>query len=89
MDLIKQIWFLSFGVKKRNVTSLVSNLIIWIVAAVVAGLILWLATALTGWIPVVGTVIGIIVGIIGGLIELYSIIGIVLSVLVFLDVLKS
>ena len=89
MDLLKKIWFYSFKVEKKNVSSLVVNLIVWVVAAFVAGIVLWLATALTGWIPVIGWLIGVIVGIVGGAVELYSLIGIVLSILVFLDVLKD
>lgn len=89
MELLKKIWFYSFKVEKKNVSSLVVNLIVWIVAAFAAGVVLWLATALTGWIPVIGGLIGLVVGIVGGAIELYSIIGIVLSVLVFLDILKD
>lgn len=89
MDILKKIWFYSFKVEKKNVSSLVVNLIVWVVAAFVAGIVLWLATALTGWIPVVGWLIGVIVGIVGGVVELYSVIGIALSILVFLDVLKD
>ena len=89
MDILKKIWFYSFKVEKKNVSSLVVNLIVWVVAAFAAGIVLWLATALTGWIPVVGWLIGVIVGIAGGVVELYSVIGIVLSILVFLDVLKD
>ena len=88
MDLIKNIWFFSFKVEKKNVSSLVVNLIVWVVAAVLAGLVLWLAAALTGWIPLIGGLIGGIVGFIGGVIEIYSVIGIVLSVLKFLDIVK-
>ena len=88
MDLIKNIWFFSFKVEKKNATSLVVNLIVWVVAAVLAGLVLWLATALTGWIPLIGGLIGGIVGFVGGVIEIYSVIGIVLSVLKFLDIVK-
>lgn len=89
MDKLKTIWFHSFKVEKKNITSLVVNLIIWIIAAFVAGAVLWLASALTGWIPLIGGLIGLIVRIIGGAVELYSLIGIVLSVLVFADVLKD
>ena len=89
MDLIKKIWFHSFKVEKKNVASLVVNLIIWVIATVLAGLVLWLAAALTGWIPFIGGLIGAIVGLIGGVIEIYSVVGIVLSVLNFLDALKS
>ena len=89
MDLVKKIWFYSFKVEKKNVSSLVVNLIVWIVAAFAAGIVLWLATALTGWIPVIGGLIGALVGIIGSVVELYSVIGIVLSILVFLDIIKD
>ncbi len=89
MDLLKKIWAFSFTVKKKDVTSLVVNLIIWIVAAAIAGLVLWLATAITGWIPVVGWLVGILVGIIGTVVEIYSLVGIVLSILNFCDVLKD
>lgn len=89
MDMLKKIWFYSFKVEKKNATSLVINLIVWVVAAFIAGIVLWLASALTGWIPVIGGLIGIIVGIVGGVVELYTLIGIVLSILVFVDVLKD
>lgn len=89
MELLKKIWFYSFKVEKKNVSSLVVNLIVWVVAAFVAGIVLWLATVLTGWIPVVGWLIAVIAGIVGGAVELYSVIGIILSILVFFDVLKD
>lgn len=89
MDMLKKIWFYSFKVEKKNVSSLVVNIIVWVVAAFLAGVVLWLASALTGWIPLVGGLIGLIIGIVGGAVELYSLIGIVLSVLVFVDVLKD
>ena len=89
MDMLKKIWFYSFKVEKKNISSLVVNIIVWVVAAFIAGIVLWLASALTGWIPLVGGLIGIIVGILGGAVELYSLIGIVLSILVFADILKD
>ncbi|MBE6651459.1 MAG: hypothetical protein E7613_09135 [Ruminococcaceae bacterium] len=89
MDIVKKVWAYSFKVEKGNASSLVVNLIVWVVAAFLAGLVLWLATAITGWIPVIGALVGIIVGLVGGIIELYSLIGIVLSVLVFVDVIKE
>ena len=89
MDILKKIWFYSFKVEKKNVSSLVVNLIAWVVAAFIAGAVLWLASALTGWIPLIGSLIGVLVGIVGGAVELYSLIGIVLSILVFVDVLKD
>ena len=88
MDFLKKFWPYSFKVEQKNVSSLVVNIIVWVVAAFIAGVILWLAGALTGWIPVVGNLIGAIVGILGGAIELYSTAGIVLAVLNFVGVLK-
>ena len=85
MKMLKEIWFYSFKVEKKNVSSLVVNLIVWVVAAFIAGIVLWLATSLTSWIPIIGWLIGVIVGIAGGAVELYSLIGIVLSILVFFD----
>ncbi len=89
MDILKKIWFYSFKVEKKNVSSLVVNLIVWIVAAFAAGLVLWLATSLTAWIPVVGFLVALVLGIVGSVVELYSLIGIVLAILVFADVLKD
>lgn len=89
MDILKKIWFYSFKVEKKNVSSLVVNLIVWVVAAFAAGLILGLTSFITGWIPVVGILVALVLGVVGGVIELYSLIGIVLSVLVYLDVLKD
>lgn len=89
MELIQKIWPYSFKVEQKNVSSLVVNIIVWVVAAFVAGLILWLASALTGWIPVIGGLVGIVVGIVGGVIELYATVGIVLAVLNFVGVLKK
>jgi len=60
-----------------------------VVAAFIAGIVLWLATSLTSWIPIIRWLIGVFVGIAGGAVELYSLIVIVLSILVFLDVLKD
>lgn len=89
MELIKKIWFYSFKVEKKNVSSFVANLIIWVVASVLAGIVLWLAGQLTGWIPVVGEIIGTLLGLVGAVTELYCTVGIVLAILVFIGVLKD
>ena len=89
MELLKKIWAHSFKVEKKKASSLVINLILWIVGAFVASIVLWLASFLTGWIPVIGLLVGLVVGVLGGAVELYCLIGVVLSILVFLDVLKD
>ena len=89
MELIKKLWFYSFKVEKKNVSSFVANLIIWVVASVLAGIVLWLAGAIAAWIPVVGKIIGALVGILGAVTELYCTVGIVLAILIFVGVLKD
>ena len=79
MDLLKQLFPLSFG-KKEDVTGLVVNLIIYLVVGLVASL----AIAILSHTPLVGFLIGML----GGLVDLYVLVGIVLSVLDFLDMLK-
>lgn len=64
----------------ENVTDLVVSLLIYIVVGAVAGVVL----GFLGGIPVVGLVFQLI----GTVLSLYTTVGIVLAVLVFLDVLK-
>ena len=80
MDLLKAIWPLSFKVQEKDVTSLVVQLIVLIVACAIAAL----AISLLVWIPIIGWIIGAV----GGLVSLYCVIGIVLCVLQFCGVLK-
>lgn len=89
MELLKKFWAYSFKVEQKNVSSFVTNLIVWVVACFVAGAILWVAGAITGWIPVVGELLGVILGILGGACELYCTVGVVLAILVFVGVLKD
>ena len=79
MDILKQLFPLSFA-KKEDVTGLVVNLIIYLVVGLVASL----AIAILSHTPLVGFLIGML----GGLVDLYVLVGIVLSVLDFLDMLK-
>lgn len=72
MDILKKLFPLSFK-EKNGVGGLIVNIIIHLVADLVAGLII-------GLIP--------ILGLLGGLIGLYFTVGIVLSVLDYLKILK-
>ena len=76
MDFLKKLWPTPFKIEEKNVTSLVIQLIIFLVICAVAG---WLIGILAG-IPIVG----IIFSILGSLMEIYSLVGIILCVLKFL-----
>ena len=80
MDMLKTLWPFSFKVKEKDVTSLVVQLIVLIVACAIAGV----AIGLLMWIPIIGWIIGIV----GSLVGLYCVIGIVLCILQFCAVLK-
>ena len=72
MDILKKLFPLSFKAKK-GIGGLLVNILIHLVADLVAGLII-------GLIP--------ILGLLGGLIGLYFTVGIVLSILDYLKVIK-
>ena len=80
MDLLKTIWPTPFKIERKNLSSFLIQLIIFVVICAVVGVLF----GVLGSIPV----LGVIFWILGSLLELYSIVGIVLCVLVFLDVLK-
>lgn len=79
MEMLKKYFPYSFK-KKKDVAALVINIILYVVVGFVAGVLI----ALLSIIPFVG----ILIGIIGGAIDLYVTIGIVLSILDYLKVLK-
>ena len=80
MDLLRKFWPTPFKIKAKDVVSFVVQLIIFIVVCAVGGILIGLLAG----IPIVG----IIFSILGGLLDLYGLIGIVLCVLVFLDIVK-
>ncbi|MBQ8416069.1 MAG: hypothetical protein IJX13_04110 [Clostridia bacterium] len=80
MEMLQKLWPTPFKVKKGDVASLLIQLIIFLVVCVVIGF----ALGLLWWVPIVN----IIAGILGALLELYSLVGIVLCLLKFFDVLK-
>ena len=57
--------------------SLLVSLIIYIVTAIVASLLIGFAGAITGWIPVVGTLVGWALRIVGIIVDIYVVGGIV------------
>ena len=80
MDLLKTLWPTPFKIERKNLSSFLIQLIIFIVVCAVVGVLIAVLSA----IPI----LGVIFWIVGSLLEVYSIIGIVLCVLVFLDVIK-
>ena len=80
MDMLKKLWPTPFKIEKGNLASFIIQLIIFVVICAVVGVLIGVLST----VPV----IGVIFWILGSLMELYSIIGIVLCVLVFLDVVK-
>ena len=81
MDLLKTIWPTPFKVKSKDVTSLVVQLVIFVLVCVVASVLI----AILAKLPIIGWIIGIV----GGLIDLYGVVGVVLAILKFCDVLKN
>ena len=79
MDMLKKIFPLSFG-EKKDVVALVVNIVIYLVVGLVAGILIGLLAK----IPV----LGVIIALGGGLVDLYVLVGIVLSVLDYLKLLK-
>ena len=80
MDILKQVFPFSFKVKEKDVVGLVVSIVIYLLIGLVAGL----ALGLLSNIPVVN----ILVGIVGWAVEAYNLVGIVLAVLNFFNVLK-
>lgn len=80
MDILQKVFPFSFKVKEKDVTSLIVSIIINILVAAVGGLVL----GLLGGIPIIGFLFSFV----GGLMDLYAVVGIVLAVLIFLNILK-
>ncbi len=80
MDFLKKFWPTPFGIKKNDLKSFVVQLLIFIIACAVVGVLIGVLSS----IPV----LGVIFWILGGLLEIYGIVGIVLCILVYLDILK-
>lgn len=80
MDILQKVFPFSFKVKEKDVTSLIVSIIINIIVAAVGSLVLGLLSG----IPIIGFLFAFV----GGLMDLYAVVGIVLAVLIFLNILK-
>lgn len=87
MDILKKVFPNAFNCKKSDTNGFVVTLIVYIVLFAIASVVLWVAGFLTG-IPVLGTLLAIVLRVLGVIVDLYTLIGIVLSILCFVDVLK-
>ena len=80
MNLLKTLWPTPFKVKPGNILSLVVQAVIFVIICAVIGILIGILAG----IPIVG----IIFAILGSLMELYSLVGLVLCILKFFNVVK-
>ena len=80
MDFLKKFWPTPFKIKKGDLVSFLVQLIIFLVLTAVFGWVIGLLSA----IPIVGIVFGLISSLLG----IYTLVGAVLCVLKFLDLVK-
>lgn len=79
MDMLKQFFPFSFAAK-NDLTALIINILVYIVAGAVIGFVL----GLLGGIPIIGFLFSLI----GWIVGLYCLVGLVLAVLDYMKVLK-
>ena len=80
MDQLKPFFPFSFRAQKGDVVSLIISIVIYLVIGAVGGLLIGLLSG----IPV----IGILAVLAGALLDIYGLVGIVLAVLSFLEIVK-
>lgn len=87
MDILKKIFPGSFNCKKSDTNGFVVTLIVYVVIFAIASVLLWVAGFLTG-IPVLGALLAIVLRVISVIVDLYTLIGIVLAILCYLEIVK-
>ena len=87
MKDLKKYFPISFD-RTKSLTDFIIGIVIYVIAAAIFGLLLGFASAITGWIPVVGTVVGWIIKILSIIAEVYVFVGLVLLILAFLKIIK-
>ena len=80
MDTLRKFWPTPFKIKEKDLASFLIQLIIFVVVCAVVGVLF----GVLGGIPI----LGIIFWVLGSLLEIYSIVGIVLCILIFLGIVK-
>jgi len=86
METLKKIFPLSFG--SKDVAGLIIKVLLYIVVAILGGVVIWLATSILGVIPAIGGILAWLVGFVGSFIDLYALVGIVITFLAHFNVLK-
>ena len=86
MDMLKKFFPRAF--KATDVKELVIAITIYLIIDIVCGAVIGLAAGLLAIIPIVGLILAWALGVVGSLVGLYALVGIVLSVLVFVKVIK-
>jgi len=87
MDILKKLFPQAFKCKKSDTNNFVVTLIVYIVMFVIAGVLMWIAGFLTG-IPVLGALVAIALRILDAVVLLYTVIGIVLSILCYAEIIE-
>ena len=86
MDMLRKFFPFSFK-EKKDVAALIINVLLYIVAGIVIGFVLGLL-GLLGAIPVIGTILALVLRLVSSIVELYILVGIVLSFLDYFKVIK-
>ena len=86
MDTLKKFFPRAF--KATDVKELIIAIVIYVLIDIVCGAVIGLAAKILAGLPLVGGLLAWAVGIVGSLVGLYALIGIVLSILVFVKVVK-
>ncbi len=87
MDILKKIFPNAFNCKKSDTNGFVVTLIVYVVLFAIASVVLWVAGFLTG-IPLLGALLAIVLRVLGVIVDLYTLIGIILSILCYLEIVK-
>lgn len=88
MDILKKIFPMSW-VKAKDSNALVKGIILYIIGAVIAAAVVVISTTILTIIPIVGPILAWVIGTLGGFIGLYTLIGIILLLLSYFEVLKD
>lgn len=86
MDILKKFFPRAF--KATDVKELIIAIVIYLIIDIVCGALIGLAATILGGIPLVGGLLAWAAGVIGSLVGLYALVGIILSILVFVKVIK-
>ena len=87
MDLLKKIFPFSFNAK--DVTALVIAIVLYLVGGTLIDLVLALVFGLLSGIPLIGILFGILGWVVGTAVGAYCLVGLVLAVLTYFNLIKE